>query len=183
MRWLSKTWLSMLALVGCAGGFVDTTVHGVPNISSPAPRVWGMGQPADSAAWDYARSVIAPNGERVLDIKLDDAVEGDDSYAASIPGWTVLDRHMPPEDDKPWTVLEAPSVAYVRDTLDAAVDAYSKGYTVLFHCVHGRDRTRFMIALFMRRVFKWTKQQGWDYMIAHGFRWELPDLDLFWAGT
>ncbi len=166
-------------LAGCSQ-FQDTTVHGVPNLSGPAPRVWGMGQPTDNAGWDYVRGVVAPNGQQVLVVKLDDAAEGDDSYVSTIPGWTDLDAHMPPEDDKPWTVLEAPPRATVVSTLQAAVNAYNAGCVVVFHCKHGRDRTRFMIALFMREIAGWTKQQGWNYMLSHGFRWELPDLDFYY---
>ena len=185
MPWVVAALVIAVLVWACVPGskFVDTTVQGVPNLSSAAPRVWGMGQPESDAAWEYARSVVAPHGELVSVLKLDDDAEGDDSYAATMPGWTVLDRHMPPEDDKPWTVFVLPDRETVNVTLDAAEAAYDRGDVLVFHCKHGRDRTRFTMALFMRRRFGWSKQRGWDYMIANGFRWELPDLDLYYSGT
>ena len=44
---------------------------------------------------------IAPNGEKVVIVKLNDDVEGSDDPAVAL-GWTVLKFTMPPEDDKPW---------------------------------------------------------------------------------
>lgn len=51
---------------------------------------------------------------------------------------------------------------------------------MIWHCSHGRDRTSLASALVQMRLFGMSKRAAWDDMIAHGFRWELPDLDLYW---
>jgi hypothetical protein len=160
-------------------GFVDTVTAGVPNLVQFAPGMWRMGQPPDEAAWKaLALAIGAPS--RVIVVKLNDAAEGSDAPAGAL-GWTVLPYPLYPEDDKPWTVLEAPSKGDVDRAVEAIIEAHAVGYTVIWHCSHGRDRTGLISELVGRRMFGWTKGQGWDDMISHGYRWELPDLDAYWA--
>jgi protein-tyrosine phosphatase len=176
---LPKFVLAFLALIGCAGSFHDTTTPaGVPNLVQFAPGMWRMGQPPDEAAWKGLASAIAPNGEHVVIVKLNDDKEGSDAPATAM-GWDVVNEAMPPEDDKPWTVVVKPSPDQVNGAVQAILDAHSKGYVVAWHCSHGRDRTGLVSALVGRKMFGWTKDQAWDDMIKHGFRWELPDLSAY----
>jgi peptidoglycan/xylan/chitin deacetylase (PgdA/CDA1 family) len=173
----------LLALVGCGGSFKDTTTpSGIPNIANVAPRLWRSGQlPPQEGVWRDLASRIAPNGEQVLIVKLDDEVEGNDDLAVSLLGWTVLRVPLPPEDDKVWTVLVKPEPEDVNKIVQAIVDAYNAGKVVLWHCVHGRDRTSLISALVQMKLFGMKKDAAWKDMLAHGFRWELPDLDAYWV--
>lgn len=168
---------ALLSLFGC--GFHETVDHGVPNLVQIAPRLWRMGQPDDAAAWDYLRTRIAPNGERVLIVKLNDDKEGDDSPAVAM-GWSLLKKPIPPEDDKPWTVVVKPDPKTVRGIVDSILVAHGMGMVVAWHCSHGRDRTGLVAGLVGMRLLGWSKDAAWDDMIAHGFRWALPDIDAYW---
>jgi protein-tyrosine phosphatase len=176
-RWL----LPLLALIGCVPKFVDTTTPGgVPNLFEYSPKMWRMGQPPTEAAWKELAGRIAPNGEKVVVVKLDDETEGNDDYAETGLGWTVVRVPMPPEDDKIWTVFVKPNPQDVHHAVQAILDAHAKGLVVVHHCVHGRDRTGLITALVGMKLFGWTKDYAWDNMLQHGFRWELPDLDAYW---
>ena len=180
------SWLSGCGgtcVTSCLPRFVDSYSSGVPNLERIAPRLWRMGQPPDAIAWQALRGYVSVDGGGpVVVVKLNDDAEGDDNPAVA-QGWTVRKRPLVPEDDKPWTVLEVPSRASVHDAVDSVLDAYAKGATVLIHCVHGRDRTSLVSALVGRALWGWSKERGWRDMLIHGFRWELPGLDIFWAET
>jgi protein-tyrosine phosphatase len=173
----------------CVVRFVDSHSDGTPNLEKFAAgkaggaAMWRMGQPPDERAWAALRlAVLAdnPSARDIVVVKLNDSREGDDAPAAAL-GWTVLPHPLYPEDDKPWTVLVAPT----RQEVDAAVEdilaAHARGATVLWHCSHGRDRTSLVAALVGRRLLGWSKAAGWNDMLAHGYRWELPGLDVYWA--
>jgi hypothetical protein len=178
---LPKVFSLLLSLIGCGPKFVDTTTQaGIPNLVQVAPGMWRMGQPPDADAWRELALHIAPNGQQVLIIKMNDEKEGDDSPAVRVLGWTVERKPLPPEDDKPWTVLVKPNEAEVKDIVQLIMAAHHTGLVVAWHCSHGRDRTGLVSALVGRKLFGWTKDQAWDDMLKHGFRWELPDLDAFW---
>ena len=172
-------WAWVLALfgAGCAPKFVDTTVNGVPNLTQVAPRLWRMGQPESPTAWSWVQSEVGPN-RGVTIVKLNDDAEGVDTPPE---GWTLLKRAIPPEDDKPWTVVDKPDPKVVWGIVDEIVAIYIAGGTVIIHCTHGRDRTGLVTALVAMRLFGWSKDAAWKDMITHGFRWELPDLDAFWV--
>lgn len=175
-RWL----LPILALLGCTPKFGDTaTPAGVPNLVQFAPQMWRMGQPPDAAAWRELAARIAPSGERVVVIKLNDEKEGDDSPAEAL-GWRVVRIPLPPEDDKPWTIFVQPREKDVRLAVQTIIEAHKAGYVVAWHCSHGRDRTGLLSAIVGRKMFGWTEDQAWSDMLAHGFRWELPDLTAYW---
>lgn len=180
MRWRAALdWF--LAFVGLGPWhFVDHVDGGVPNLSLVAPNLWRMGQPADFGAWGHVAAKIAARGRPVVVIKLNDEVEGDDTPAETRLGWRVVRIPLPPEDDKPWTVLEKPRAEDVVRIIDTITVARATGMVVIVHCTHGRDRTSLVIAIARVKLFGWTKQQAWDEMIEHGFRWELPDLDAYW---
>jgi Tyrosine phosphatase family len=173
-------------LFGC--GFKETLVEGVPNLAQAFPgntRVWRMGQPVDDVAWAYVVSEVSPGQvtrpTRTLVIKLNDDVEGDDEPVNGYYGWHVVKVSLMPEEDKPWSVLQLPRASDVVKALQLADEAYRQGQVVIFHCTHGRDRTGLLVGLFGMRLLGWSKKQAWDDMVSHGFRWELPDLDLFFA--
>lgn len=174
-RWLSKLLFPILALFGCAGFKETTTPAGTPNVVNVAPNMWRMGQPPDAAAWKELGGIIAPNGEKVVVIKLNDDVEGSDDPATA-QGWQVQKFTMPPEDDKPWTIVVKPSVGVVRGAVAAILFAHAQGYVVVWHCSHGRDRTGLVSALVGQAMFGWSKDQMSDDMTKHGFRW--VDVDL-----
>lgn len=177
---MRRLWLFLLGLLGCTPQFVDTTTPGgVPNLVEFAPRMWRMGQPPTVAAWRELAARIAPHGESVVVVKLDDEVEGDDRPAEAL-GWTVVRVPMPPEDDKIWTVFEKPDPKMVGVAVATVLNAHTAGKVVVHHCVHGRDRTSLIAAIVGMKLFGWTKDQAWQDMLAHGFRWELPDLDAYW---
>lgn len=182
MKWLTRFFATlMFVLCCCKPGFVDTTTPGgVPNLVEYAPKMWRMGQPPTDASWQELAKRIAPNGEHVVVVKLDDEVEGNDDYAEKVLGWTVVRVPIPPEDDKPWTVFVKPDSKDVEHVLMTILNAHSEGLVVVHHCVHGRDRTSFITALVGMQQFGWTKDYAWQNMLDHGFRWELPDLDAYW---
>jgi len=175
--------LILVLIFGCAGTFHDTALPaGVPNLVQFAPGMWRMGQPPDDQAWrDLGIAVGNPIPSNVTIVKLNDEAEGSDDFAEKFMGWQVVRIPLPPEDGKTWTVLVVPSKADVDRAVDAILTAHAAGKTVLWHCSHGRDRTGLVSALVGRRMFGWSKEQGWKDMLAHGFRWELPGLDAFWA--
>lgn len=168
------------SILGCTPGFQDVIDHGVPNLVEIAPRLYRMGEPAGDYAWQYLASRVGEPGGRVLVVKLNDEKEGSDQTAAGFVGWRVLLYPLPPEDDKPWSVFDKPSVKEVRAVVDVIAQAYANGDTVIWHCTHGRDRTGLVTALVGMRLLGWSKSQAWSDMIRRGFRWELPDLDAFW---
>ncbi len=176
---LRSLWTSLLAFFGCAGGFHTTTTVGVDNVVQIAPGMWRMGQPSPEA-WPALARLVNPEFKRVTVVKLDDEDEGSDDYVLGLYGWTLVKVPMPPFDDKPWTVLEKPDKASVNRAMQSILDARARGEVVVWHCVHGRDRTGLISALVGMRLFGWSKAQAWQDMIAHGFRWELPDLDAYW---
>jgi protein-tyrosine phosphatase len=95
-------------------------------------------------------------------------------------GWKVIRAPMPPEDDKPWTIFVKPNPATVRQVLAAIIIERAAGRTILIHCVHGRDRTSLVSSIAGMALYKWSRARAWKDMLAHGFRWELPDLDAYW---
>ncbi len=178
MRW-PRFLLPVLALIGCSPQFVDTTTQaGVPNLVEFAPNMWRMGQPPNEAAWKELAGRIAPNGERVVIVKLNDEVEGTDDPAEA-QGWTVVRDAMPPEDDKPWTIVVKRSVEQITTGVQAILDAHAKGLVVAWHCSHGRDRTGLVSALVGQKMFGWTKEQMEHDMTKHGFRWIDVDLTAY----
>lgn len=181
MRWL---WVPILSIIGCGPKnepkFVDDVVGGVPNMEQIAPNLWRMGQPVNADAWKYVHSRVARPWKGVVIIKLNDEKEGSDKPAESFGSWQVVRIPLPPEDDKPWTVLEKPHPQVVSSIVHMILKYHEAGYVVAWHCTHGRDRTGLITAIVQRNLLHWTKQQAWDGMIAHGFRWELPDLDAYW---
>lgn len=175
-------WAGLCALVGCAPGFTPTqTPAGTPNLEQYAPGMWRMGEPPSGAAWEELRLLVAPRGERVTVVKLNDEAEGSDDYAERVLGWTVVRVPLPPEDDKPWTVLVMPLPDDVSAAVDAVFLARDRDEVAVVHCTHGRDRTSLVAALVQMRLHGWSKERAWEDMISHGFRWELPDLDAYWA--
>jgi hypothetical protein len=189
-----RLWLWLLALAGCGHpAFVDTNVQGVPNLMQVvpgSPRLWRMGQPADATAWGYvAKTLLGPPSAvrlgnaaqpRIIVFKLNDDAEGSDDLVTTF-GWQLVKVPLPPEDDKVWTVLVKPDPKEVWRIVHLVADAYAQGYVVVWHCTAGRDRTSLVAALVGMKLFGWTKDVAWQDMLAHGFRWELPDLDAFWV--
>lgn len=175
--------IATLAFAACSPAFVDTsTPAGVPNLVSFGPKLYRMGQPpATEGAWRELAGRIAPNGESVVIVKLDDEAEGNDDLAVQLYGWQVVRMPIPPEDDKPITVFELPNVQTVQSIVQTILNAHIAGKVVAWHCVHGRDRTGLISALVGMKLYSWSKEYAWQDMLRHGFRWELPDLDIFWT--
>ena len=177
---MRRLWLFLLGLLGCTPQFVDTTTPGgVPNLVEFAPRMWRMGQPPTPAAWRELQARVEHARLDLLLVKLNDDVEGDDRPAEAL-GWTVVRVPMPPEDDKIWTVFQKPDPKVVHFAVRTILNAHAAGKVVLWHCSHGRDRTGLVAAIVGMKLFGWTKDEAWQDMLAHGFRWELPDLDAYW---
>jgi hypothetical protein len=179
-----QLWLSLLALVGCGGGFQDTTVNGLKNFAAFSPEVQGIyrvAHPTTIAAWLELQKRVQQPGKSVLFVQLHDDVEGDDEPFTKLLGWDLLKVPMPPEDDKPWTVLELPKKTDVQRAIDAIWNAHLAGQVVVFGCVHARDRTSLVAAVLGMQKLGWTKDFAWKNMLDHGFRWELPDLDIYFA--
>lgn len=181
-------WIAGCGAAPCAVHFVDSYSSGTPNLEKfggghvQGAPMWRMGQPPNDVAWNDLQVEIGnPLPADVVVVKLNDEREGSDDYAAKFLGWTVLKHPLAPEDDKPWTVLAVPSRADVDAAVDDILAAHARGATVLWHCVHGRDRTSLVAALVGRKLLGWTKDGGWNDMLAHGYRWELPGLDVFWS--
>jgi hypothetical protein len=178
---LPKFVLFLLGLLGCSPSFHETaTPAGTPNLVQFAPKMWRMGQPPNDAAWKELAKLIAPSGEKVVVVKLNDDAEGSDDPAVAL-GWTVLKFAMPPEDDKPWTIVVKPSKEQVTGAVNAIYDAHQSGAIVLWHCSHGRDRTSLVSALEGQKMFGWTKEQMEKDMTAHGFRWVDVDLTAYFV--
>lgn len=173
---LREVWNSMLALVGVGSEpFKPTLINGVPNLTAVAPRLWRMGQPESPAAWAFLVRVL---GDNVTVVKLNEDGEGLDT---PLGGWTLIRASIPPYDDRPWTVVERPDPAKVRAIVNTIVEAHRAGKTIVWHCTAGRDRTGLVSALVQMRLFDLSKSDAWADMLAHGFRWELLDLDVYWT--
>jgi hypothetical protein len=183
---MKKPWYAaLLAVFGiaCASPavFVDTTVAGLTNLTWFGPDIWTVAHPMDDAAWQSLKDVVSKWNKPVLFVQLHDDVEGDDAAPTQKLGWELLKKPLPPEDDKPWTVLVLPKPEDVNAVLDAIQAAHAAGKVVVFGCVHARDRTGLIRALLGMRMYGWSKEYAWNQMIMHGFRWELPDLDVYFA--
>ncbi len=179
-----RTWLVGLFafLLGCGhASFVDTTTYSLTNLTWFGPDIWTVGHPTSMPAWLQLQQIVQKTQQQVLFVQLHDDVEGDDAPFAKALGWELLKKPLPPEDDKPWTVVVLPKVSDVNDILDAIQAAHAAGKVVVFGCVHGRDRTGLIRALLGMRMYGWTKDDAWSQMMMHGFRWELPDLDIYFA--
>lgn len=169
-------------LAGCSSFHDVVYPTGVTNLFEVRPGLWRSGQtPPTREAWNDLAQRIAPDDRPVTVIKLNDAVEGNDGLAEALLGWKVLEFPLPPEDDKPWTVLEMPDPKEVAHIIVAIERELAQGHIVLVHCTHGRDRTGLVVAAERVEVERWTKDMAWKEMLDHGFRWELPGLDLFFA--
>ena len=180
MSWLQSLWDAFVSLFVTSPKFVDTDTNGVPNLVQFHPGMWRMGQPVNADAWRALQRVVAPSNQRVVVVKLNDDAEGDDSPARLV-GWLVLKNPIPPEDDKPWSVLLKPKPEDVQGVVKTILTAKEEGVTVVWHCTHGRDRTGLISAIVGMRLLGWTKKEAWQNMLDHGFRWELPNLDAYWA--
>jgi hypothetical protein len=168
-------------LAACAPAYAPiVTPAGTANLHRFAPGLWRMGQPPSIAAWEELRGVIAPNGERVVVVKLNDVAEGSDAHAVAM-GWILDYVPLYPEDDKPWTVLLEPDSRAVRIAVDDVLAWRKAGYVVVWHCSHGEDRTGLVSGLVGMRLLGWTKEEAWRDMLEHGFHWELPGLDAYWS--
>jgi protein-tyrosine phosphatase len=143
-----------------------------------APNMYRMGQPTPEG-WVYIKTQVDPK-RPVLVVKLNDAKEGDDSTVLQYMNWYLDQAPLPPEDDQIWTIFVKPDPKEVTAIVKMIVQAYQGGWTVIWHCSHGRDRTGLIAALVGMKLFGWTKDQAWSNMLAHGFRWELPDLLAYW---
>jgi hypothetical protein len=123
---------------------------------------------------------VSKPGKLVYVFKLNDENEGSDNPAEPFAGWQVIRTPLPPEDDKPWTIFEKPNPREIAKITSMIAGYHQAGHVVIWHCTHGRDRTSLVGALVGMQLFQWSKDQAWKDMIAHGFRWELPNLDAYW---
>jgi len=181
IRVMKRFWLALLSLLGC--GYVDTyTPAGIPNFHvfvAPGAPMYRTGYPPDQAAWNELRKLIELPGRHVTKVVLHDDAEGDESPASAF-GWTVVKIPLPPEEDKPLTVLERPAKADVDRAVQTILDAHARGEIVVWGCQHDRDRGGLISALVGMRLLGWSKDRAWKYAIDTGLRWELPDLDVYW---
>lgn len=179
---IKRVWLSVLALFGC-GGYVDTyTPAGTPNFhvfEAPGALMCRTGLPPNRAAWEELRKLAEAPGRPVTKVVLHDDAEGDESQAVAF-GWNVVKIPLPPEEDKPLTVLVRPKKADVDRAVQTILDAHARGDVVIWGCKHDRDRGGLISAIVGKRLLGWSKEQAWDYAIKTGLRWELPGLDEYW---
>ena len=181
-RRLGSFLASVAMLLGCVRpGFVDTTVNGLTNLTWFGPDIWTVAHPPDTTAWLWLRQIVQHDSKQVLFVQLHDDVEGNDELYTNGFGWQLLKVPLPPEEDKPLTVLTMPKVEDVHLIIDSIVAANREGKVVVFGCVHARDRTGLIRALLGMRMYGWTKSFAWSQMLMHGYRWELPDLDIYFA--
>jgi hypothetical protein len=183
MASVKTIWAAILSLFGFGCGYADTFDEGIPNLHRFAGQtgMWRTGHPPDVLAWEALRQIVTayPMSDRkVTFVQLHDDAEGDTSHVLAM-GWTLVKAPLPPEDDKPWSVLEIPSKTSVNSAVDVILAARAAGDIVIWGCKHGRDRTSLVSAVIGQRLFGWTKKDAWDDMVQHGFRWELPDLDAY----
>lgn len=94
----------------------------------------------------------------------------DDEYEVSTPqelGLRCID--IPCSDfgpPKPWQV-------------DKFITAIQNFAPVYVHCLHGKDRTGFMVAAYRMRVQRWTFRQAVTEMFDHGFH-KIPYIWWLW---
>jgi Tyrosine phosphatase family len=176
-----KFWDWLGVLLGIAPSFRETTTPGgTPNLVRFAPGLWRMGQPPNAQAWKELQGLLDANGAPVTIVKLNDAGEGSDLAALTL-GWSLVEDPIPPEDNRPWTVLVKPRAEDIRRIVGTILDEAKKGHVVAWHCSHGRDRTGLVAALLGRRLFGWTKREMAKDMILHGFRWVNIDLTEYFV--
>jgi tyrosine-protein phosphatase SIW14 len=75
---------------------------------------------------------------------------------------------------------DPPSPEQVREFLDAVTDP--RNQPVYVHCIHGRDRTGLMCAVYRMEVCGWTREEATEEMHAFGFRSWYRDFVSFLGG-
>ena len=159
-------WLLLGLLPSCVR---TTETHGIPNLSQVDPGVWRSGQPAGAEGWAYLKSLGVT---RV--VKLDFEHEASEDGARAV-GIEIVYAAFEPDENLLHTV-EAPDPGNV----DLAVAELSKGGGVLFHCLHGQDRTGYVAGRYRVLHDHWSKTAAYHEMLGHGFHPELPGLQRAW---
>jgi hypothetical protein len=139
---------------------------------APSPGVAGIyrtGIPTSSAQVADLKALVEEPGRPTFRISLHDDAEGSESWVSSL-GWGYLSVPLYPEDDKPWTVFLRPVEMDVWMVRDRALEAHAMGMTVVFGCVHDRERGGLLAGLLAMRLFGWGKETTLNYMVATGSR-------------
>jgi protein tyrosine/serine phosphatase len=179
MGHLMKTLLALLVtglLITLGLGCTPTVYsHGIPNLAVVEPGIWRSGQPTTLEQWTYLKSLGV---KRV--VKLNFTSEGSDELAKSA-GLEVVVLSMQPEGDKDiLTNLKDTFVHPDPVLVGKAIEAIDARLGTLIHCVHGMDRTGYLIGVWRVVEGKWTKERAYAEMLAHGFHPELHGLHEAW---
>jgi hypothetical protein len=150
------------------------TTHGIPNFAPVRPGLWRGGQPTTPEGWAYLASL----GVRHV-VKLNMDGEGTD-YAAQACGIQLHYLAIEPEGDQDvfdnlFNTFRRPD----RDRVLEALRVMREEDGVFVHCLHGQDRTGFVVGWF-RVEQGWTKAQAYAEMRARGFHPALHGLMEAW---
>lgn len=158
------------SLVGCAG---PRSIMGVPNFVEMDKKVYRGGQPSPDG-W------IALNKLKVKTVvRLDLPTENpNDDEEAKKFDMEVVDASGPPSK---WSErYEYPSPEKVEKAISAMSN--EKQRPVYVHCLHGQDRTGFVVGIYRVLHDHYSKEQAYKEMLDNGFHQYLfPGMVEAWG--
>ena len=157
LRYLLAILMLGMALAGCAG---PRSIMGVPNFVEMDKGVYRGGQPSPDG-WIALKKL----GIKTV-IRLDKPEEGaNDEEQAKELGIEVVVASVPPSK---WSErYEYPSPEKVEKAIKAMSDESQR--SVYVHCLHGQDRTGFVVGIYRVLHDHYSKEQAYKEMLDNGF--------------
>lgn len=136
-----------------------TLSNNIPNLSlvDRDRNIYRSGQPKDSSAWDYIRSLGIRNV-----IKLN-TEPGDESSGLIVEPYPITTPQQ----------IWGP----VKGQLESALAAITND--TLIHCELGENRTGTLVILYRVKICAWTKELAIAEAKNFEWEWSLPALQLF----
>lgn len=154
-------------LLAALGVSASTSVDGILNFSEVIPgKVYRGGQPSRDG-WQFLKD----KGIKTI-LKLNYNDEGADDA----PFFAYQIVSMPPRDL--WQSVGIPDMLSLYRAVE--VLASNKFWPIYVHCLHGQDRTGFVVAMFRVMYQGYRVDKAYDEMLAHGFHADLLDLQSAW---
>jgi hypothetical protein len=152
--------LVAVALLLCACAPVPT-LFGVPRLEmvDAGLNVWRSAQPENAAEWATIRGLGVRR--RILLRTPGEWPADPHDTLATAAGIEVIEIPMPPASV--WQVFDAPSW---HDT-ERAVSAMELG-DALVGCLHGQDRTGWVVAHYKAEALGWEKSAAWNEALDRG---------------
>lgn len=147
-------------------------------------HVFASPQPKTPAQWQQLAAKLGPGG---VIVKLDSATEGSDEGAAQV-GLVDVDLHIEPQGDGP-IYAQVEGVLTRPDPVKVAVAVSivcSPTLMVDVHCIHGWDRTHYIIARAQVECGGMSPEQAHEqwhraaHYFPYGDRIPSPGLEADW---